>query len=66
MDFYFPWRTDDADADFLETIYDAEVGPKHFTVDAVLRSLEGVSAAGACVIECGERHLGRRFRVVLD
>ncbi|KAH8995108.1 hypothetical protein EDB86DRAFT_3102824 [Lactarius hatsudake] len=49
--------------DFLHTIYEAEVGPGRFTVDAVLRSLEDVSIAGACVIECGEEHLGRRFRL---
>jgi hypothetical protein len=56
---WIPWRN----ADFLQTIYDAEVGPgpRRFTVDAVLRSLEDVSVAGTCVIECGERHLGRRF-----
>lgn len=45
---------------FLQTIYEAE---GRFTVDAVLRSLEDVSIAGACVIECGEEHLGRRFRL---
>ncbi|KAI9440870.1 hypothetical protein H4582DRAFT_1939836 [Lactarius indigo] len=51
--------------DFLRTIYETAevVGPRRFTVDAVLRSLEGVSIAGACVIECGEEHLGRRFRL---
>ncbi|KAH9055733.1 hypothetical protein EDB87DRAFT_1638650 [Lactarius vividus] len=49
--------------DFLQTIYEAEVGTRRFTVDAVLRSLEDVSIAGACVIECGEEHLGRRFRL---
>ena len=45
---------------------DAEVspGPRRFTVDAVLHSLEVVSVAETCVIECGELHLGRRFLVV--
>jgi hypothetical protein len=57
------WRNDDAESDFLQTIYDAEVGPKRFTIDAVLCSLEDVSVAGACVIECGEEHLGRRFQL---
>jgi len=68
--FYYPsailihWRNDaEAAEDFLQTIYDAEVGPRRFTVDAVLRSLEDVSVAGACVIECGEQHLGRRFQL---
>ena len=58
------WRNDDdAETDFLQTIYDGEAGPKHFTVDAVLCSLEDVSVGGTCVIECGEEHLGRRFQV---
>ena len=52
----------------MQTIYDddAEVspGPRRFTVDAVLNSLEDVSVAETCVIECGEMHLGRRFLVV--
>jgi hypothetical protein len=59
-DCLFPWRN----ANFLQTIYDADVGPRRFTVDEVLCSLEDVPVAETCVIECGERHLGRKF--VLD
>ena len=59
---------DDRNTDFLHMIYDddAEVGPgpRRFTVDSVLHSLEDVSVAETCVIECGELHLGRRFLVV--
>ena len=61
---------DDRNTDFLQTIYDddAEVGPgpgpRRFTVDSVLHSLEDVSVAETCVIECGDLHLGRRFLVV--